>query len=132
MTDRNILRIGIASREAVKRRTIDIARGAYQPAPDEPRVWFSSLESLAKVLSERNMLLLEMIRRAKPRSLTELAKVSGRAKSNLSRTLHSMERFGLVELRHEDQRRVPIVKYDQVQFALSLTDPEDKEAATGR
>jgi predicted transcriptional regulator len=52
------LHVGIASREAIKRRTIAIAKGELCPAEDEPRVWFSSLESLAKVLSERNLLLL--------------------------------------------------------------------------
>lgn len=129
MTEDRILKVGIASREVVKRRTIDIARGVHRPSADEPRVWFSSLESLAKVLSERNMLLLDMIRRSRPKSLTELAKVSGREKSNLSRTLHNMERFGLVELRKQDHRTIPIVRYDEVKFVVSLTDPETVEAA---
>lgn len=129
MTDRDTLLIGIASRETVKQRTIDIARGAYKPSPNEPKVWFSSLESLARVLSERNMLLLDMIRSAKPRSLAELAKVSGRAKSNLSRTLHSMERFGLIELKQEERRTVPVVKYDNVHLVFSLTAPNEIEAA---
>ena len=118
------LRIGIASREAIKKRTIAIARGELRPAKGEPRVWFSSFESLAKVLSERNMLLLEIIRRAQPRSLTELARLSGRAVPNLSRTLHSMERFGLIELREEDHRKFPVVRYDRVTFEVPLRGDE--------
>ena len=93
------------------------ARGERKRAPDEPHVWFSSFESLAKVLSERNMLLLEFIRKAKPRFVVELAKASGRAKSNLSRTLHSMGKLGIVELVEGARgRKMPRLKYDSVRF----------------
>ena len=50
-------------------------------------VWFTSIESFAKVLSERNRALLALIAREEPASLTELAELAGRNKSNLSRTL---------------------------------------------
>jgi predicted transcriptional regulator len=49
------------------------ARGEYKPAPDEPKVWFTSMESLAQVLSSKNALLLELIRCAQPASIKELA-----------------------------------------------------------
>ena len=45
------LRVGIASYEQYKERTMAIVRGEYKVAPDEPKVWFSSIESFAKVLS---------------------------------------------------------------------------------
>jgi predicted transcriptional regulator len=122
------LRIGIASREAIKRRTVAIAKGELRPTEDEPRVWFSSLESLAKVLSEKNMLLLEIIRQGQPRSFAELSRLSGRAVPNLSRTLHGMERVGLVEIREEDHRKFPVVRYDRVAFDMALRD-EAAEAA---
>ncbi len=55
-------------------------------------------------------------------SLTELAKLAGRNKSNLSRTLKTMSRYGLVELT-EGQRGtlVPRVPYDQVRLDVALT-----------
>jgi predicted transcriptional regulator len=52
------LRVGIASYEEMKARTLPIARGQYTPAADEPKVWFRSAESLARVLSDRNRALL--------------------------------------------------------------------------
>jgi predicted transcriptional regulator len=55
------LRVGIAPPSYVRKRTIEIARGA-KPHANEPKIWVSSFESLAKILSERNMLLLSMIR----------------------------------------------------------------------
>ena len=34
------LKVGIASRDTFKKRTIAIAKGEYVPAKDEPKVWF--------------------------------------------------------------------------------------------
>lgn len=129
MTNPRVLHIGIASRESIKRRTMAIANGELRPSSDDPRIWFTSLESLGKVLSARNMLLLEMIRNSKPRSIAELADLSGRAKSNLSRTLHNMERFGLLELKDEDRRKVPRVNYDRVQFEVALSNKTTTQQA---
>ena len=103
------LRIGIAGYDRMKARTMAIARGERKPVKGEPTVWFTSIESFAKVLSGRNRELLALIAREKPASLTELA---GRNKSNLSRTLKTMSCYGLVELT-EGQRgtlvpRVPV------------------------
>jgi predicted transcriptional regulator len=119
-SDTLTLRIGIASREAIKQRTTAIAKGELTPRATDPKIWFSTFDSLAKVLSERNMLLLETIRRDQPKSLTELSALSGRAVSNLSRTLRSMERIGLIELREEDHRKFPVVRYDRVTFDVAL------------
>ncbi|MYG53064.1 MAG: helix-turn-helix domain-containing protein [Rhodospirillaceae bacterium] len=116
------LRTGIASYESMKARTLAIAGGRYKPAEDDPSVWFASVESFAKVLSERNRELLALIAREKPASLTELPALSGRNKSNLSRTLKTMSKYGLVEM--TDGRRgrlIPRVPYDRVNLDLPLT-----------
>jgi len=115
------LKIGIAGYDQMKARTMAIARGEYRPAKGEPKVWFTSVESFAKVLSQRNRELLALIAQEKPDSLTELATLAGRNKSNLSRTLKTMSRYGLVELR-EGQRGtlIPWVRYDQVRLDVSF------------
>jgi predicted transcriptional regulator len=131
VSDLRVLHIGIAPRDYVKQRTMEIVRGR-KLEPDEPRHWVSSLEGLAKVLTDRNMLLLEMIRNSQPQSMTELAKLSGRAKSNLSRTLHTMESLGLIEITVlAGGKKVPTVIYDKVTFAFSLNpkNPHNPKAA---
>ena len=65
---------------------------------DEPTIRLSSIKSLAKFLSRRNRNLLALIARDRPSSITELAELTGRHKSDLSRTLNEMSRHGLVEL----------------------------------
>ena len=113
---------GIAGFEQMKARTVAIAQGKYKPAKNEPTVWFTSVESFARVLSERNRELLALIAREKPDSLTELAELAGRKKSNLSRTLKTMSQYGLVELKPGQRGRlIPRVTYDQVRLDVSLT-----------
>jgi predicted transcriptional regulator len=115
------LRVGIASVEQFRDHTMAIARGEHKRAPDEPKVWFSSIDSFAKVLSERNRELLRMIAETKPQSLNELAEATGRAKSNLSRTLKTMEHYGLVCFEKGKGRTlVPRTPYTDVVLDLSL------------
>ena len=116
------LRVGIAGYGRMKARTLAIARGEHKPAMGEPTVWFTSVESFAKVLSQRNRELLAMIAQEKPGSLTELAALAGRNKSNLSRTLKTMSKYGLVELKQGQRGTlIPRVPYDQVSLDVSLT-----------
>ena len=118
------LLVGVAGYERMKARTMAIARGRHKPANDEPKVWFTSIESFARVLSQRNQALLALIASEKPESLTELAEIAGRKKSNLSRTLKTMSRYGLVELRAGPRGTlIPRVTHDRVRLDVSLTVP---------
>src|SRR5215472_7459278 len=99
-----------------------IARGEYKPGANEPKVWLQSLDTLAKVLSPNNRALLALIAETRPESLEELSQKTGRAVSNLSRTLRTMERCGLVRLEPGERRRLaPRVDYSGVELTLSLT-----------
>ncbi|WP_213896328.1 MarR family transcriptional regulator [Pseudomonas aeruginosa] len=65
---------------------------------ETPSIWFPSLALLAAVLSDDNRRLLRLIHDQQPKSLTELAELSGRKVPNLSRTLRMMADYGLVSL----------------------------------
>ena len=116
------LRVGIAPYEKIKERTLAIAQKKHKPSPNEPKIWFSSMESLAQVLSTRNQLLLEVIACENPQSMTKLAELSGRHKSNLSRTLKTMEQYGLVKLTPKEGGEIqPQVTFDHLRVDLSLS-----------
>ena len=116
-----MLKIGIASHEDMKARTLAIARGELKPKATDPKVWFPSTESLIRVLSDKNRLLLATIRESRPQSLSDLAQMTGRKTSNLSRTLKTMERYGIVELEKMGQgRMVPRVRYGGVTVDMVL------------
>ena len=115
------LKIGIADYDQMKARTIAIARGEHKPSKGEPKVWFTSIESFAKVLSRRNRELLALIAREQPTPLTKLAELSGRKTSNLSRTLKTMSQYGFVELKKGQRSTlVPRIPYDQVSLHVSF------------
>lgn len=83
------------------KRCIVGVRQLDRPPPqggEVPRIWFPSLASLAAVLSDDNRRLLHLIHNKRPKSLTELAELSGRKVPNLSRTLKTMADYGLVSL----------------------------------
>ena len=120
-TTMSTLKVGIASVEQYRARTMAIARGEYIPAPNEPKVWFQSLETLAQVLSVKNRALLAVIAETSPASLSELAEKTGRAKSNLSRTLKTMESYGLIHFEKGPGREIaPRVNYSGVELELAF------------
>jgi predicted transcriptional regulator len=76
---------------------------------------------LAQVLSDQNRAVLKLINEKHPKSLSELAKQSGREKSSLSRTLKSMERYGLIHFEQGPNRQLaPKVNYSGVEFEVSF------------
>lgn len=104
------IKIGIMSQKEIRERTLSIARGEYKPKPDEPKIWFTSIRSLAEVLSDENQILLQVITERKPASIRELADMTGRQSSNLSRTLKMLSAYGFVKLERLNKIVCPIAK----------------------
>ena len=114
----------VAECESMNGRTIAIARGEHTPATGEATVWFASVETFAKVLSQCNRRLLALIAEEKPNSITELAALARQSRSRISRALLTMTQYGLVEFRLGEQGRlIPRAAYDQVRLEVSLTAP---------
>lgn len=93
--------IGIMPQERIRERVLAIARGDYKPKSNEPKIWFTSMKSLAEVLSDENRALLHVITNTQPESISALAEATGRKPSNLSRTLKTMSNYGIVALKRE-------------------------------
>ncbi len=104
------IKIGIMSQKEIRERTLAIARGEYKPKPDEPKIWFTSIRSLAEVLSDDNQALLQIITEKKPGSIRELADITGRQSSNLSRTLKTLSAYGFVKLEKLNKIVCPVAK----------------------
>lgn len=124
--EHNIAIVGVIPLEAFKARTIAIAKGEYKPHKKEPKIWFTSIKSLAHVLSEENRHLLKLIIEEQPQSISELEPLTGRKANNILRTLRTMEQYGLVKLREGTQTtrgRKPLVPeaiYDTVDIRLDF------------
>jgi len=102
--------VGIMPYEKFKKYTMAIACGEYRPKKNEPKIWFESIETISQVLSTRNVELLKLIEDQKPQSIKELAEISGRKISNLSRTLKTFNKYGIVDLIKNKKTKVPIAK----------------------
>jgi predicted transcriptional regulator len=48
------IKIGIMPQEKIRERMLAIAKGELIPKPSDPKVWFTSMRSLAQVLSDEN------------------------------------------------------------------------------
>lgn len=102
--------VGILSQEKIRERMLSIARGDCKPKSTDPTIWFTSMRSLAEVLSDDNRALLKVIQDSKPESISSLADITGRKPGNLSRTLKTMSNYGFVEMKRENRHVRPIVK----------------------
>jgi predicted transcriptional regulator len=100
----------ILSQEKIRERMLSIARGDCKPKSTDPKIWFTSMRSLAEVLSDDNRALLKVIQDSKPESISSLADITGRKPSTLSRTLKTMSNYGFVEMKRENRHVRPIVK----------------------
>ena len=69
--------IGVMPQDKIRARAIAIAKGEYKPKPGEPKIWFTSMRSVAEVLSDSNRALLKVIQETAPHSMAELAQTTG-------------------------------------------------------
>jgi predicted transcriptional regulator len=115
------IKVGIMPSGEFRQYTLDIATGKHVPKRGEPKVWFASMKALSETLSDPNRELLRLIAEQSPDSLSELAELSGRAVSSISRTLKNMENAGLVQLkRGKHGRVVPKVPYSDITLDMSI------------
>ena len=113
-----VMKIGIASQQKIRQRVLAIAKGEITPKPSDPKVWFTSMRSLAEVLSDENRAMLDVIRQSNPNSISELAQLTGRKQGNLSRTLKTMSRYGLVRMEKNERFLRPVVLADSYQLSI--------------
>ncbi len=79
------------------------------------------IDKLSRLLSERNIDLLRMIKTAQPESVAELARLSGRPKASLTLTLRRLERFGIVVFKSAGGRRkIPTVVCDRLMLEVAI------------
>ncbi len=113
-----VIKIGIASQQKIRQRVLAIAKGEITPKLSDPKVWFTSMRPLAEVLSDENRAMLDVIRQSNPSSISELAQMTGRKQGNLSRTLKTMSRYGLVRMEKNERSLRPVVLADSYQLSI--------------
>lgn len=115
------IKVGIMPLKEFQAYTRAIVTGKHKRKRGEPKIWFNSMASLAQVLSDQNRELLALIAHEEPASISELAKLSHRSQSNLTRTLKTMEHYGLVKMKTGARgKKQPSVPYTDILVDVSL------------
>jgi predicted transcriptional regulator len=102
-----------------------VAKGERKAPPSAGRPSFDSVEALLRLLTPENRALLALMRDSRPRSLAELAELSGRTTPNVTRTIGKLVAAGFVEVKVLRHRKVavPLVKRLKIEIdPFSQTD----------
>jgi len=84
-----------------------VVRGERPAPPDAAQPSFESIDVVLRLLTPENRRLLATIRDHKPKSVTELAQLTGRAQPNLTRTLAKLEAAGFITMTKVGRRKAP-------------------------
>jgi predicted transcriptional regulator len=56
-----IIKIGIAPQEKIRERALAIASGDIKLIPSDPKIWFTSVDSLSRVVRDENRVLWDVV-----------------------------------------------------------------------
>ena len=102
-------------------------RGERNPQWGQDTLYFTSLEELRQVLTEKRVELLRLIHKKRPGSIKALADLAGRDFKNVNADVHLLARLGFLELGEEKAgpkrrgRKPPSVPYAAVSVEIPLS-----------
>jgi predicted transcriptional regulator len=86
-------------------------------------IYFENLNAMRKVLTEKRLEVIHIIKEEHPSSIYELAKLMGRDLTNVIDDLNYLKELGLVELIKSKKNRkktIPKVDYDKIQLEIAV------------
>jgi len=86
-------------------------------------IYFENLETMRKAVTEERLRILKTIKKSRPSSIYELAKLLHRNIKNVSDDVHYLAELGLIELEKTKDRRektTPIVNYDKILLEIPV------------
>lgn len=101
-------------------------RGERAAPPDAAKPSYNSVEAVVRLLTPENRALLVTIRDREPRSVAELAQLSGRPQSNLTRTLAKLEAAGLITMTTSGRTKAPRVAATKIVVEIDPFSEHDR------
>jgi predicted transcriptional regulator len=86
-------------------------------------IYFTSLEAMRKILTEKRLEVLRAIKEKEPESIYELSKIVKRDIKNVNEDLELLKSIGLVSMsraRKGRERVIPRVNYDKIQLEIGV------------
>ena len=101
------MKVKIQSHADLRKEMKAVASGKQAAPKDASAPSVESVETLLRLLTPKNRELLAIIRDRKPRSIAELAEMTGHKPPNVTRTLGKLEAVGFVRMKTVKHRKVP-------------------------
>lgn len=131
-----VLKITVGERNRLDERTrrrIEAAQEGAELDDAQPVLNFESYAELSRLLSPKNLELLEAIAEAEPASIREAADTVDRDYKQVHRNLTELADIGIIEFSGDGSGRPkkPILGYDELEIDIPLVDSDNSfDAAT--
>jgi len=79
-----------------------------------------SIEELNRILTPQRKRLLDVVRKQKPSSICQLAKMLGRDYKNVYDDVVFLEKIGFLKLERKGKKLVPVVDYDTIDIQVKI------------
>ncbi|MGQ3683583.1 MAG: HVO_A0114 family putative DNA-binding protein [Candidatus Loosdrechtia sp.] len=119
------VKIGIKSLEDVLEDTKEamkkLERG--EKVKGEKGLYFESIKGFRKAITPKRIELLHLIKEKQPKSLQELARLSGRDIKSIVTDIAILEELGLVDMKRKRAGRkesMPVVDYNQINLEIAV------------
>ncbi|WP_461833388.1 HVO_A0114 family putative DNA-binding protein [Desulfothermus sp.] len=86
-------------------------------------IYFTDIQALRAILTPKRIELLKTIKKYKPQSIYELAKLVNRNFKNVNEDLKLLNSLGLIKLIKSNKARknsIPVVDYSSIDFKLAI------------
>lgn len=124
------LKIIVGERARIDQRTrrrIEAAQHGEELDDARPVLNFGSYAELSRLLSQKNLELLETIFESEPQSIREAAELVDRDYKQVHRNLSELENIGVIEFDGggPGQAKKPVLAYDGLEIDIPFTNSED-------
>lgn len=122
------LKVTVGERDRLDERTcrrIEAAQGGADIDDDQPTLNFGSYAELSRLLSPKNLELLEAVAEHDPGSISEEADLVGRDYKQVHQNLSELHDIGVVEFEGgPGQAKKPILAYDGLEIDIPFVDSD--------
>jgi len=122
MTDDITLEVRVQPTEELEDEVLGKVEAAERGEEVEPlRVLnLPNKRELSRLMSEKNLELLEAIKAGEPNSMRELSNIVDRDYREVHRNLEELETLNVVEFEQEGQAKKPTIWYDNIEVDVNL------------
>ena len=128
------LKVTVGERDHLDERTrrrIEAARGGTDIDDDQPTLNFGSYAELSRLLSPKNLELLQAVAEHDPESISEAAELVDRDYKQVHRNLSELESIGVIEFEGggSGQAKKPLLTYDGLEIDIPFAGSSDNVGA---